>query len=134
MNVKALVIDDNPLIVELLQAVLELDGYTVVTAGDGEQALRQWEAEQPDIVLLDIDLPGMDGYEVCRRLRQRDPLHTTAIMMLTARASEVDELRGRSLGADDYMTKPFDHRQLTGRLRTVLGRDRGAGAARRGAA
>ncbi len=134
MNVKALVIDDNQLIVELLRAVLELDGYTVVTAGDGEQALRQWETEQPDIVLLDIGLPGMDGYEVCRRLRQRDPLHATPIVMLTARVSQADERRGLDLGADDYMTKPFDQRQLTGRLRTALGRARNADTVRRSAA
>ena len=135
-TIKALVVDDDPLILELLQLVLELEGYTVVTASDGEQALRQWDTEQPDLVLLDIGLPGMDGYEVCRRLRQRDPLHTSAIMMLTARVSEADELRGLSVGADDYMTKPFDCRQLPDRLRAVLSgdRDRDAASTRGGAA
>ena len=134
ITIKALVVDDDPLILELLQAVLEFEGYTVVTASDGEQALRQWETEQPDLVLLDIGLPRMDGYEVCRRLRQRDPLHTSAIMMLTAHDTEADELRGLNLGADDYMTKPFDWHQLTDRLRAVLSDDRGAGSAPRDAA
>ncbi len=126
---KTLVVDDDQALQEVLRDVLEAEGYTVVTADDGEQALRQWDEARPDLVLLDIRMPGMDGYEVCRRLRQWDPRRTTPIIMLTALSAEADELRGLEVGADDYMTKPFNTRELTARMRTVLSRygDSGGG-------
>ena len=125
--VKALVVDDDPALQEVLRDVLEAEGYCVVMADDGEQALRQWDEARPDIVLLDIIMPGMDGYEVCRRLRQWDPRRTTPIIMLTARSAEADELHGLEVGADDYVTKHFSVKQLTARMQTVLGRYRDPG-------
>ena len=119
---KTLVVDDDAMLLETLRDVLEDEGYTVFTAADGEQALRRWDEAHPDIVLLDIMLPGMHGYEVYRRLRERDSRGTTPIIMLTALGAEADELRGLELGADDYVTKPFSPRQLTARMRSVLRR------------
>ncbi len=126
---KTLVVDDDPGILQVLRDVLEAEGYTVVTADDGEQALRQWDEARPDIVLLDIIMPGMDGYEVCRRLRQWDPRRTTPIIMLTALSAEGDELRGLEVGADDYVTKPFSVKQLIALLQTVPLRSQEPGGA-----
>ena len=128
---KALVVDDDPGILQVLQDVLEAEGYAVSTAGDGEQALRQWDEVRPEIVLLDILMPGLDGFEVCRRLRQWDPRRTTPIIMLTALSAEADEVRGLEVGADDYVTKPFNTRELTARMRTVLSRYGDSGGAQR---
>jgi DNA-binding response OmpR family regulator len=91
----------------------------VSTAKDGEQALQRWEAERPDLVLLDGNLPKLDGFEVCRRIRHQA---RTPIIMLTARDEEADVVRGLQLGADDYVTKPFSTKQLTARMRAVLRR------------
>ena len=116
---KTLIVDDDPELVQMLQLVVELGGHAVLTAASGEQALRQWERERPDVVLLDIGMPDMDGYEVCQRLRQRDPRRATAIIMFTARAAEADKQRAMEVGADEYVTKPFSVKQLIGLLQTV---------------
>ena len=121
---KTLVVDDDPALRETLCEVLEAEGFAVSTAGDGEQALRQWEEVRPDLVLLDIRMPGLDGHEVCQRLRQWDPLRTTPIIMLTALSNEAEAVRGFEVGADDYVTKPFNIKLLVARMQTVLGRYR----------
>ena len=114
-----LVVDDEPKLVKVVRDYLEHDGYRVVSAGDGREALARYREARPDLVVLDLMLPELDGLEVCRRLR-RDS--NVPIIMLTARAEEVDELVGLELGADDYVTKPFSPRALLARVRSVLRR------------
>ncbi|MCA1717868.1 MAG: response regulator transcription factor [Actinobacteria bacterium] len=114
-----LVVDDEPKLVEVIRAYLECDGYRVVSAGDGREALESFRKDRPDLVVLDLMLPEIDGIEVCRRLRRDSDV---PIIMLTARAEEVDELLGLELGADDYVTKPFSPRALLARVRSVLRR------------
>lgn len=114
-----LVIDDEPRYVRLLRANLESVGYRVVAAADGASAVQKAEAEDPDLVVLDLMLPDLDGYEVCRRLRE---FSTVPIIMLTARREQVDKIRGLDLGADDYLTKPFDAKELLARVRAQLRR------------
>src|SRR4051812_13166053 len=118
---KVLVVDDDADLLDLLGYALSRAGYTVLTAADGPQALRRYEAEQPDLVVLDGNLPKLNGFEVCRRMRQAAE---TPIIMLTARDEEEDVLRGLQLGADDYVTKPFSPKQLLARMKTVLRRCR----------
>ncbi len=100
-----LVVDDEPPIVRLVRAKLQADGYAVITAGSGEEALTLLEDERPDLVILDLMMPGMDGFETLRRIR---PTDTVPVIMLTARAGDIDKLRGLTGGADDYVTKPFN--------------------------
>ena len=114
-----LVVDDEPKIVQLARDYLEHAGYRVVTAADGRAALESVSADQPDLLVLDLGLPGLDGLEVTRRLRQAGDL---PIVMLTARDDELDKLLGLELGADDYLTKPFSPRELVARVRAVLRR------------
>jgi DNA-binding response OmpR family regulator len=114
-----LVVDDEPKLVKVVREYLEHDGYRVVSAGDGREALARFREARPDLVVLDLMLPELDGLEVCRRLR-RDS--NVPVIMLTARAEEVDELVGLELGADDYVTKPFSPRALLARIRSVLRR------------
>ncbi len=114
-----LVVDDEPHIVELAALYLRNDGYQVVTASDGAQALAQVEAVQPALLVLDLMLPEMDGWEVCRRVRATSRL---PIIMLTARSDDVDKIVGLELGADDYLTKPFNPRELVARVKAVLRR------------
>ncbi len=116
---KILVVDDEPKLVRVVREYLEHDGYRVVSAGDGREALARFRQERPDLVVLDLMLPEIDGLEVCRRIRQDSAV---PIIMLTARAEEVDELIGLELGADDYVTKPFSPRTLLARVRSVLRR------------
>jgi DNA-binding response OmpR family regulator len=116
---KVLVVDDDADLLDLLDYALRREGYTVLTAADGPQALRRYEAERPDLVLLDVNLPKLNGFEVCRRLRHAA---ATPIILLTARDEEEDILRGLQLGADDYVTKPFSPKQLLARMTTVLRR------------
>ena len=104
-----LVVDDERNIVELVRLYLEKEGFAVVAAGDGEQALAQYERTGPDLVVLDVMLPKMDGFEVCRELRRRGDV---PILMLTARSEDIDAIVGLELGADDYVTKPFNPRAL----------------------
>jgi DNA-binding response OmpR family regulator len=118
-----LVVEDEPEIADAVRQYLEKDGYAVAVAGDGERALAEFARLRPDLVLLDLMLPGVDGWEVARRIRQQA---TTPIIMLTARSAEVDKLLGLELGADDYITKPFSPREVVARVRAVLRRARGA--------
>jgi DNA-binding response OmpR family regulator len=123
-----LVIDDEDAVQRLVRFPLEREGYRVLGATSGEDGLRLVEAERPDLVLLDLMLPGMDGIEVCRRLRVLSA--TLPIIMLTARDDEVDKVLGLEIGADDYVTKPFSLAELRSRVRAVLRRaQRPAGAA-----
>ena len=116
---KILIVDDEPAIVELAQLYLQKDGFETVTAADGIQALVQVKQTRPDLVVLDLMLPGLDGWEVCRRLRAETNL---PIIMLTARSEDVDKIVGLELGADDYVTKPFNPRELVARVKAVLRR------------
>lgn len=120
-----LVVDDEPGIVKIARDYLERAGFHVISAGDGPSALRLARQEHPSLIVLDLMLPGMDGLDVTRALRQ-DPLTTgVPIIMLTARVEETDRLIGLELGADDYITKPFSPRELVARVRAVLRRIEG---------
>ena len=121
MGAKILVVDDEPNIVDILKANPEREGYTVVTAGDGAQALELGQSVKPDLILLDCMLPKMDGFDVCRRLRQTV---SVPILMLTAKSEEIDKVLGLELGADDYITKPFSIREVLARVKAQLRRVR----------
>ena len=114
-----LVVDDEPTLRETLVDALEADGFRVVAAADGREALTRFRAERPDLVLLDLMLPEISGIDVCRIIRAESPV---PIIMLTARGSEVDKVVGLELGADDYVTKPFSLRELSARIRAVFRR------------
>jgi phosphate regulon transcriptional regulator PhoB len=120
-----LVVEDEKDIRELVRFHLEHEGYVVREADSGETALRQIAAERPALVVLDLMLPGTDGLEVCRRVRGAEATRALPIIMLTARAEEVDRVLGLELGADDYITKPFSPRELVARVRAVLRRSHG---------
>ena len=119
--VRALVVDDEPALVRVVAAYLEREGFEVRTAADGFEALRLAREAEPDVVVLDVMMPGIDGLEVCRRLRTFSEAY---VIMLTARAEEIDTLLGLSVGADDYLTKPFSPRVLVARIRSLLRRPR----------
>ena len=123
-NEKILVVDDEEHILELIKFNLESAGYQVVTAENGEDALRLCSEEKPDLVLLDIMLPGIDGLEVCRRLKSQKETMLIPIIMITAKGEEVDKIIGLELGADDYITKPFSVRELVARVKALLRRAR----------
>jgi len=114
-----LVVDDEPHIVELAELYLNNEGYRVISATDGAQALKKIETERPALVILDLMLPEINGWEVCRRVRATGNL---PIIMLTARSDDVDKIVGLELGADDYVTKPFNPRELVARVKAVLRR------------
>src|SRR4030088_2078264 len=116
---KALLVEDDADLRDLMTYALGREGFTVLTAMDGQQALKRWEEESPDVVLLDANLPKIDGFEVCRRIRHEG---ATPIIMLTARDEEDDVLHAFRLGADDYVNKPFSARQLAARMKAVLRR------------
>ena len=120
---RALVVDDEPSLVKVVAAYLEREGFDVVTAADGIQALAAAREHRPDVVVLDLVIPGLDGIEVCRQLRTFSDAY---VIMLTGRTEEVDTLVGLAAGADDYMTKPFSPRVLLARIRTLLRRPRTA--------
>ena len=125
MGSRVLVVDDEVQIVRVLRGYLEKGGFTVLTAHDGEEALRIARQESPDLIVLDLMLPGMDGLDVCRLLRKES---SVPIIMLTARVEETDRIIGLELGADDYVSKPFSPREIVARVRAVLRRTRGAEA------
>ncbi|MEU1038129.1 response regulator transcription factor [Streptomyces sp. NPDC005907] len=116
---RVLVVDDDPTVAEIVSGYLDRAGYAVDRAGDGPEALARAAAHRPDLVVLDLMLPGMDGLEVCRRLRARGPV---PVVMLTARGDEDDRILGLEVGADDYVTKPFSPRELVLRVESVLRR------------
>lgn len=117
MSSKILVVDDEPSIVKSIQYSLEKEGYQVVTAADGQQALEVCRREKPNLVILDVMLPSLDGYEVCRQIRSEMPI---PIIMLTAKGEEIDKVVGLEIGADEYVTKPFSLRELLARIKALL--------------
>jgi two-component system KDP operon response regulator KdpE len=121
-----LVVDDELSIIKFLRANLKARGYEVLTAVNGAEAIRTVEMELPDLMILDIMMPGMDGFEVCRRLREWSP---TPIIMLSARGEENDKVKCLDLGADDYITKPFGADELIARVRAVMRRAKTSGSA-----
>jgi DNA-binding response OmpR family regulator len=120
---RVLVVDDEPHIRDVLRGYLEADGFAVSEAADGEAAVRQLHQDAPDLVLLDVMLPGIDGLEVLRQVRTFSDVY---VILVTARAEEVDKLVGLGVGADDYVTKPFSPREVAARVKAVLRRQRGA--------
>lgn len=125
MAKKILVVDDEKPISDIIKFNLEKEGYEVVVAYDGEEALEKVESEQPDLIVLDLMLPKIDGLEVAKRVRAK---HTTPIIMVTAKDSELDKVLGLELGADDYVTKPFSNRELIARVKANLRRQEAAAA------
>jgi DNA-binding response OmpR family regulator len=121
MSPKILAVDDDPTLLRFLQDFLHEEKYEVLAANNGAEALRLAYREHPDLVVLDVMMPGMDGWEVCARLRE---LSEVPIILLTAKSSEADKLRGFQLGVDDYITKPFSFAELTARIQAVLARTR----------
>jgi two-component system alkaline phosphatase synthesis response regulator PhoP len=121
---RILVVDDEPAIVETVRAYLEAEGYAVQMASDGPGALTLSRRFQPDIIVLDLMLPGFDGLEVLRRLRQESDVY---VLLLTAKAHETDKVVGLTMGADDYVTKPFSPRELVARIKALLRRGRSGG-------
>ncbi len=119
---KILIVEDEADILHLLEYHLRSAGYDVFTAGTGLEALTAARKHHPDLVLLDLMLPGLDGFEVCRELKRERQTSTIAVIMLTARGEEVDRVVGLELGADDYVTKPFSPRELVLRIKAVLRR------------
>lgn len=117
MDRKILIVDDEKNILEIIAFNLKKEGYQVIKAADGEEGLKKALEEDPDLILLDIMMPKMDGYEVCKKIREKK---NTPIIMLTARAEEVDKVLGLELGADDYVTKPFGVRELMARVKANL--------------
>jgi len=133
MAYKILVVDDEVTLVNTVRAYLENEGYVVRTSLDGQSAVREARAFRPDIVVLDIMLPGLDGLEVLQQLRREssDPrLRDVYVIMLTAKAEEMDKIVGLTVGADDYMTKPFSPRELVARVKAALRRVGGTSATR----
>ena len=122
MNERILVVEDEPTIATGLRDDLELEGFNVEVVDDGKVALRRILEEEFDLILLDVMLPGMDGFDVCREVRLKG--NHTPIIMLTAKGQEVDRVVGLELGADDYVTKPFSRRELIARIKAVLRRGR----------
>jgi two-component system alkaline phosphatase synthesis response regulator PhoP len=119
MSQKILVVDDEIEIVKVVRAYLEQNGFRVLTASDGQQALAVFRHERPELVILDLNLPQLDGLDVCRAIRRES---NTPVIMLTARVEETDRLIGLEIGADDYIVKPFSPREVVARVRTVLRR------------
>ena len=116
---RVLVVEDDQTVAEVVTRYLEREGFAVESVGDGQRAIESADDRPPDLVVLDIMLPGLDGLEVCRRLRSRAPI---PVVMLTARGNEEDRVLGLELGADDYVAKPFSPRELTARVKAVLRR------------
>ena len=117
MSAKVLIVDDDKNICELLRLYLEKDGYATVIANDGDEAVKAFNAQEPDIILLDVMLPKLDGWQVCREIRKTSQV---PIIMLTAKGETFDKVFGLELGADDYITKPFDAKEVVARIKAVL--------------
>lgn len=120
---KIMVVEDEKKLVELIRTYLEKEGYEVIALYSGSEALTEFKNQKPDLIILDLMLPKVDGLEICREIRK---VSDVPIIMLTAKAEEVDKLIGLEMGADDYVTKPFSPRELTARVKTVLRRGRKA--------
>lgn len=126
MAASLLIVDDDPTLLRFLREYLEREGYAVAAASGGQEALRGFYASRPDLVIVDVMMPGMDGWELTARLRE---LADTPVIMLTAKTAEADKLRGFRLGVDDYVTKPFSLAELGARVRAVLSRSTPVGGA-----
>jgi two-component system alkaline phosphatase synthesis response regulator PhoP len=118
---KILVVDDEIYIVHILDFSLGMEGYEVLTASDGEQALETAQREQPDLIVLDIMMPKLDGYETCKMLKADDRTRQIPVILLSAKGRHTDQKIGYEVGADDYITKPFSPRKLVERINTLLG-------------
>jgi DNA-binding response OmpR family regulator len=118
-DMKALIVDDDRVLADVVAFTLRREGYEIIMAHDGEEALRRWQSEEPHLIVLDITMPKLDGFAVCRRIREQAD---TPIILLTVRGDEDDVVRGLELGADDYITKPFSPRQLVARAQAVMRR------------
>jgi two-component system, OmpR family, alkaline phosphatase synthesis response regulator PhoP len=118
---KILVVDDEIYIVHILDFSLGMEGYEVITALDGEQALERMKVEKPDLVVLDIMMPKLDGYEVCKSIKSNPSTKQTPVILLSAKGRNVDQKLGFDVGADDYITKPFSPRKLVERINQLLG-------------
>ena len=121
-NEKILVVDDEEHIAELISYNLTSNGYKVITANNGNDAVKLAVEEKPNLILLDLMIPGKDGYDVCKDVRSNSEIRNTPIIMLTAKSEELDKILGLELGADDYITKPFSVRELLARVKAVLRR------------
>ena len=122
MREKIMIVEDEPDIIKMLEYNLKKEGFRITSVSDGREALRQAEREHPDIIILDLMLPEIDGLEVCKTLKQSSDTADIPVIMLTAKAQETDKIVGLELGADDYITKPFSIRELTARVKAVLRR------------
>ncbi len=122
MAKKILITEDSPTILEITKQFLESKGYEVIQAIDGQEALDKARKENPDLIILDLMLPKMDGFEVCRLIKQNSKIKNIPIIMLTAKGEEVDRIVGLELGADDYVVKPFSPRELVLRIKAILKR------------
>jgi len=116
---KVLVVDDDRVLADVVAFTLRREGYQVILAYDGASAMERWEVDEPDLIILDINLPKMDGFTVCKQIREKAD---TPILLLTVRSEEDDIVQGLDLGADDYVTKPFSPRQLVARMKAILRR------------
>ena len=121
--IKILVVEDDPDLLDLTAYVLRRERFVVIEAKDGAEALRRWESDRPDLVVLDLSLPGLDGFDVLRRIREQD---NTPVLVLTGRTTTLDRLRTFNLGSDDFLPKPFEFRELSARIRAILRRAKGA--------
>lgn len=119
---KILIADDDPDILELIKFTLESHDHQVVLANDGQEALQKTVAEKPDLVVLDVMMPHLNGYEVCEKIRQDETLSKTPVIILTAKGQTKDKITGIKLGADDYMAKPFEPLELAARIDAILRR------------
>lgn len=119
---RILVVDDEIYIVHILEFTLTMEGYEVITAADGEEALRKVEEDRPDLVVLDIMMPRMDGYEVCRLLRDDEETKELPVILLSAKGRPIDRETGLEVGANDYIVKPFSPRRLLEKIRDLLDR------------
>jgi DNA-binding response OmpR family regulator len=117
---KILAVDDEPNILMSIKFILEMEGYEVHIARDGDEALEVAERVRPDLILLDINMPRKDGYEVCRILQERKDLSETKVIMLTAKGQTLEKKKGLEVGADDYVTKPFSAEDLLEKIRTMI--------------
>jgi CheY-like chemotaxis protein len=124
MPATVLVVDDDPVIQKLLQVNFEMEGYSVITAGDGEEGLAKAQAEHPDAVVLDVMMPKMDGLEVARRLKSDPDTEGIPIILLSAKAQQADIQAGTATGAEEYLTKPFDPLELLQRVGELIARKR----------
>jgi two-component system alkaline phosphatase synthesis response regulator PhoP len=118
---KILVVDDEVYLLQILDFSLGAEGYEVVTAEDGEQALQKAKSEQPDLIVLDIMMPKVDGYEACRKLKQDPSMKDVPVILLTAKGRDIDRKLGLEVGADDYITKPFSPNKLLEKIGSFLG-------------